>query len=89
MKTLRGFSLIELMIALGIAALLASLGGNVYFGYLRSAQTADALATISLMRERLTVLHVQKGEDPFDCTANVAPKRGPGKSLRGSPSRTG
>ncbi|XOV86920.1 MAG: type II secretion system protein [Pseudomonadota bacterium] len=52
----RGFTLLEMSIALGIVATLSLLGAVIYVNFVTSAETADPLATISVLREQIGVL---------------------------------
>ncbi|MCB1694307.1 MAG: prepilin-type N-terminal cleavage/methylation domain-containing protein [Pseudomonadales bacterium] len=50
-----GFSIIEMLVALGIAAALIVVGVTVYVGSEKTAETVDALETIDVLRDQLGV----------------------------------
>ncbi|MCB1647110.1 MAG: prepilin-type N-terminal cleavage/methylation domain-containing protein, partial [Pseudomonadales bacterium] len=51
-----GFTIMEMLIAVGILAIVATVSVGVYVGYLRSAESVDSLATISVLKQRVAVL---------------------------------
>lgn len=62
-----GFSIIEMLIAVGLVAILATVATVAYVGYQRSSETVDSLATVSIMRERLAVSRALAGEQLLTC----------------------
>ncbi|MDA0977043.1 MAG: prepilin-type N-terminal cleavage/methylation domain-containing protein [Proteobacteria bacterium] len=52
-----GFTLLELMIALGIVAIVSTIGVVYYVNYTTSAGTADVLMKISVIREQIEARH--------------------------------
>lgn len=56
MKESRGFSVVELVIALGIVALIVSISMVLYSNYQRSASTVDALGTLRVLEEQFSLL---------------------------------
>jgi len=70
-KRQNGFTTMELVIASGLVGILAVVGAVTYIGYQRSSETVDALATISIMRERLAVLHSTNSEKLMVCDDSV------------------
>lgn len=64
---MKGFSIIELVTALGIAAILAVVSTSAYVNYTRNADTTDALATISVLREQIEARVMMAGEAKLIC----------------------
>lgn len=62
-----GYTMLEMIIALGLAASLGTIAVIAYIGYQRSAETVDGLATISIMEERFAVRQVLEGDQLVTC----------------------
>ena len=62
MKKTQTATILEMIIALGITAALGSVAVIAYLGYQQSAETADGLATISILEERFAVKQILDGE---------------------------
>ena len=62
-----GYTMLEMIIALGLAASLGTIAVIAYIGYQRSAETVDGLATISIMEERFAVRQVLEGDQLVIC----------------------
>jgi hypothetical protein len=56
-----------MIIALGITAALGSIAVIAYLGYQQSAETADGLATISILEERFAVKQILDGKSLMFC----------------------
>ena len=54
MKHNAGFTILEMLIGIGIVAILATVSVGVYMNYQESAETLDALGTIRVLREEFT-----------------------------------
>jgi len=61
MRYARGFSLLELMIALAVVAILASVGIPVYSNYVEQARRADAMDALQTTAQRLERCFSQVG----------------------------
>ncbi|XOV86922.1 MAG: type II secretion system protein [Pseudomonadota bacterium] len=55
-KNHAGFTIMEMLIAVGILAIVATVSVGVYVGYLRSAESVDSLATVSVLKQQVAVL---------------------------------
>ena len=66
-----GFTLLELIIAVGLAAILVTIATAAYVGYQRSTETVDALATVSIMRERFAIARSQNSEQLVVCDESL------------------
>jgi prepilin-type N-terminal cleavage/methylation domain-containing protein len=60
-----GFTLLEAITALGIVAIVASIGVGSYVAYLRSAETVDVISTIAVMREQIGI--TASGQETVTC----------------------
>lgn len=73
-----GFTLLELMFALGITAILAAVAVPAYRTYIERTRTATAIADIGEMHLRIQRFIVNAGDPPPDLLAiGVADKRDP------------
>ncbi len=62
-----GFTVIELVTALGIVAIVAALGTSIYIGNIRTAESLDALETITALKERVAIAHSTASENLLVC----------------------
>jgi prepilin-type N-terminal cleavage/methylation domain-containing protein len=52
-----GFTIMEMLIAVGILGIVATVSVGVYVGYLRTAETVDPLETISVLKQQVAILN--------------------------------
>ncbi len=87
----KGFSLIELLVVIGILSILASIAIPMYRGHLRRAQRAEAFTNLQSLRLLEERYYSQNGTYvAWDCNAadnltairSVLPQFQPGSSLR-------
>ncbi len=64
----RGFSLLELMVAVLIVSVLAAMSGPVYRSYTSKSKFAEAFKTISMYRDDLAVAYVDSDQFPASVT---------------------
>ena len=60
----KGFTLIELMIALAIIAILAAIAIPQYNKYVARTQVAEAFALLGPVKQALTLYHQENGDFP-------------------------
>lgn len=71
--TARGFTLIELMIAVAIVAILASVALPSYADYVRRSRTAEAFNTLAEYRTRMEIAYNNNGNYGSGSCAVAAP----------------
>ncbi len=71
MNRAKGFSMIELMVALGILAITATIAISVYVNSLQSAETVDALETYTVLREQIGAKKAQAQGSLLSCDGSL------------------
>lgn len=66
MRRFQGFTLIELMIAMAIIAILASIAIPTYNGYVRRGKTTEATSTLADLRVRLERYYADQTPPSYD-----------------------
>lgn len=75
MRRTKGFSLIELMIAIAIVGILAGIAYPAYTDYVQRSKISEAVANLSDMRTKLEQFFLDRRTYVGACAANtVAPK---------------
>ena len=90
MKKSRGFTLIELMIVVGIVAILASVSFNFYADYVRKANRTEARSELSNLAGQLEKCRSLYGSylNAAGCSVAVSGTTDGGKYTLSSPTRT-
>lgn len=74
MEKQRGFTLIELMVVIGIIAILSAIGVPAYQNYLRKAALTDVLQTITPYRTAVELCAIDRGGvSSCDAGSNAIP----------------
>lgn len=80
MKERKGFTVLELIVVLIIVAVLASISLPRFFKVIESSRSAEALISISALRQAMERCYLQNNGSYLNCTLNKLSIENPGNS---------